>query len=149
MLFGDTKYDIIGQGFAGWHAKATNCSSSGGTLEEYLTEAREGALVYDASKSDYNAFCKLVISGPIVRSNLPPKTVKRFGAEDAEAARRMLPGLSGGFEIIAAKAIAEVASGKKFSSLDEISTDLFEDLLREIPGVRIGHVVNGKVEWEE
>jgi len=147
-MFGDTKYDIIGQGFAGWHAKAKNCSSSGGTLAKYLTEAREGALVYDASKSDYNAFCKLVISGPIVRPDLPPGTVKRFGDEDAEAARRMLPGLSGGFEVIAAKAIAEVKSGKKFSSLDEISTDLFESLLREIPGVKIGRVVNGAVEWE-
>ena len=81
---------LIGRGFAGWHALANDeyhTRSSGGDLlpytywtgekcPGYAAEALEGCPVYDASGCEENqasreAFCKLIISGPIVNAATP------------------------------------------------------------------------------
>lgn len=133
----------IGRGFAGWHANKDCCSSSGGTLEVYLEEAAEGCLVYDAEGTDFSVFAELVISGPLVKYTLPPGAVERFSDEDRAAARRMLPGLSGGFDTI-----ATLAQSLTYTGLDYVALDVYEALLRGIPNIKIGHVRNGQVIWD-
>ena len=137
-------YKVIGRGKAGWHAKTTNMSSSGGSLETYVEQAAENCLVYDADKTDYALFVRLIVSGPMIDVDLPPNTVDKFTERDREAAKRMLPGLSGGFEVIAKLAIDK----EKYSGLDSVSLDVYEKLLRQLPGMKIGRVVHGKVVWE-
>jgi hypothetical protein len=133
----------IGRGFAGWHANKDCCSSSGGSLEGYIEEAAEGCLVYDAEGTDFNTFAKLVISGPMVKFTLPAGQVERFSDEDRAAARRMLPGLSGGFDTV-----ATLAQSITYCGLDYVALDVYEALLRAVPGMKVGHVVKGKIVWE-
>lgn len=133
----------IGRGAGGWHANRHNCSSTGGSLEGYLKDAEEGCLVYDGKGANLAKWVHLVVSGPMVGHNLPPGTVDRFSDKDREAARTMLPGLSGGFE-----KLALAAQHPKFTGLDQVALDVYEGLLRQVPGVRIGHVVGGQVVWE-
>jgi len=136
------RYGIIGRGKAGWHAAAHNVSSSGGTLDGYVAQADEGALVYDGDGADYDTFARLVISGPMVDPGLAPGTVKRF--TDTETAARMADGLEGAF-----KALAELAQDATYGGLDYVAVDVYEGLLRGVPGVKIGHVRAGVVEWED
>jgi hypothetical protein len=98
--------------------------------------------VYDADKADDDAFISLVFKGPMCKPGLPLGTVKRFSLEERNAAAAMLPGLSGGFADLAVMALAGL------SSLDEVAVDVYEALLRTVPGMKIGHVRNGSVEWE-
>jgi hypothetical protein len=137
-------YKVIGRGKAGWHAKTTNMSSSGGSLETYAEQAAENCLVYDADATDYDLFAKLIIAGPMVDVDLPENTVDRFTCEDRLTAKAMLPGFSGGFEKLAELAI----ENENFRGLDKVSIDVFERLLRQLPGMKIGRVVRGQVQWE-
>lgn len=137
-------YKVIGRGKASWHAAAKNLSSSGGTLETYIDQAIENCLVYDADAADYDLFAKLIIAGPMVDVDLPENTVDRFTCEDRLTAKAMLPGFSGGFEKLAKMAI----ENENFRGLDKVSIDVFERLLRQLPGMKIGRVVRGKVIWE-
>jgi len=137
-------YKVIGRGKAGWHAKTTNMSSSGGSLETYVEQAAENCLVYDADKVDYALFVRLIVSGPMIDVDLPPNTVDRFTDRDRETIKNMLPGLSGGFEKIAKRAIDD----ETYGGLDTVSIDVYERLLRRLPGIKIGRVVKGKVVWE-
>ena len=150
------KWQVIGRGKAGWHAKSLACSSSGGELEQrryasgavspgpgYAAEALDGALVYDAEQADEAAFRDFVISGPMLDLHLPPGGVRRFGAEGRETARRMLPGLAGAYRTLAA-----VAQSESYTGLDQAGLGIWERLLRAIPGVRFGRVRSGQVEWE-
>jgi hypothetical protein len=98
--------------------------------------------VYDASEADYNAFVDLVIAGPISDPQLPPDAIVPFGAEQKQAALRMLPGLEGAFHRFAVEAIAGLGS------LDRVGLGVYEGLLRKVPGVRIGRVIDGSVAWE-
>ena len=150
---------IIGRGFAGWHAKSVDCSSSGGDLlpytfwtgekcAGYLAGALEGCLVYDAADMERTpegraAFTQFVCSGPMVDLSLAPDGVSRFGKEDREAAARMLPGLSGGYATLAAIAIAD----ETYSGLDSVGIGVYESLLRKLPGMRVGHVREGVIVW--
>jgi len=146
----DCRYDLIGRGKSGWHAagvvfefgRFSSVSSSGGAFKGYVESANEGALVYDADGADEDAFITLVFKGPMCKPGLPPGTVKRFSLEERKAAVSMLPGLSGGFADLAAMALAGL------SSLDEVAVDVYEACLRAVPGMKIGHVRNGSVEWE-
>ena len=141
-----TVYGIVGRGKAGWHALGMSgpheVSSSGGTCEGYASDSPDGTLVYDAEEADYSAFVKLVCGGPIVRPNLMPHEVQRFGAADKATLFGMLPALKGGFATIAAIAATDL------SSLDYVGVGVYEALLREVPGVRFGRVQSGKVVWE-
>ena len=154
------RWHVIGRGFAGWHAEGVNVSSSGGQLmpytywtgeqcSGYLSEAVEGALVYDVSHLERDevaseAFMHLVISGPIVKPSLPPDGVSRFGKSEREAALMMSPALGGAF-----KTYALAAQAEGFSGLDYVGVGVYEALLRTVPGIKIGHVHNGEVVWEE
>lgn len=135
-------YHCIGRGKNGWHASAPNLSSSGGTLDGYLKEAKEGALVFDADGVDYATYCDFVFKGPMLSCDLDPNTIDKFNKEDVEVAKRMLPGLSDGFKTMAMLAISGLRS------LDRVGIGVFEQLLRGIPGMKIGHVHNNQVVWE-
>jgi hypothetical protein len=138
---------IIGRGRCGWHSdgiydeEGNTVSSSGGTLEKYVAEARDGTPVYDASDADLNSFAKLVISGPILKVDLEPGTIQKFG--DKKAMLGMLPALEGGFKTLAVMCLSDLAS------MDYIATDVYLTMLREqVSGVRFGTVQGGKVVWE-
>lgn len=148
------RWAVIGRGFNGWHATGVDVSSSGGDLNPYtywtgaavpgyLAEAIEGALVYDASEADSVAFTRHVMNGPMVNPALAPNEVDRFTKADRDRALQMAPALGGGF-----KTLAVLAQSEKFTGLDRVGVGVYEGLLRKIPGVKIGKVVKGKVEWE-
>lgn len=149
----DSKWQVIGRGFNGWHATGVDVSSSGGQLDPYeywtgvkcsgyLAEAAEGALVYDAQDADAGAFTSFVMRGPMVSPALPPDGVDRFSKADRETALRMAPALGGGF-----KTLAVMAQSEQFSGMDRVGVAVYESLLRKVPGVKIGKVHNGAVVW--
>ncbi len=109
----------------------------------YLQDAAEGCLVYDAEGADREVFSALVISGPMCDPALPPEGVSRFGADLREAATRMAPGLAGAFGTL-----ATLAQSPSYSGLDTVGVDVYRDLLRTVPGIKIGRVVSGQIEWE-
>lgn len=148
------KHIIIGRGKAGWHSSGLStwdggktwnrCSSSGAMLETYLSEAEDGCLIYDADAADTDAFARLVITGPMCDASLEPGTVHPFGDDMKRAALGMLPGLSGGFETLAAMAISGLGS------LDTVAPDVYIQLLKErVPGVKTGKVINHLPVWDE
>ena len=155
-------WHIIGRGWAGWHAKGINVSSSGGDIvprwrsehrtaammASYCQEAVEGALVYDASGCEATpegreAFIRQVCNGPMCDPSLPPDGIKRFSQELRESARSMMPGLGGAF-----KALAGAAQEEDFTGLDYVGLAVYENILRAIPGIKIGHVYHGEILWE-
>ena len=141
----DRKFVIIGRGKCGWHSDfiegGNKCSSSGGTLEGYLSEAGDGTPVYDASEADYDAFASWVFKGPMIDVFLEPGTINKFG--DHKALLGMLPGLKGGFDTLAVMALADI------SSLDYVAADVYLTMLREkVPNVRFGVVQDEQVVWE-
>ncbi len=170
-------YTVIGRGKAGWHAARPGCSSSGGTLDTisgtrsvypsgvygepvqepwsrpgYLADAAEGCHVYDASQADYSAFASFVCSGPMLSCELADEAVDAFSKADAETAARMIGpgGLSGGFETVAAHAIAQVAAERKYSGLDRVGWGIYRRLLAAAcPETRFGTVRSGVVVWEQ
>jgi hypothetical protein len=119
---------------------------SGGTLESYLPDAIEGALVYDAVATDYETYAKHIISGPLLSCELGPDDIDRFS--DGDTLARMAPGLSGAFRGIALHAMTTGCS-----SFDKVGIGIYERLLREIPGIRIGRVFTEcsepRVVWEK
>lgn len=164
-------WTVIGRGKAGWRAERPGCSGSGGTLEAvsypprpyindqpyyrdgYLAEAAEGCHVYDADATDYSAYVQHVLSGPMLSVGLADDECQRFGRAEQDAAARMLPGLGGGFEALAADGIASANSPTRtYSSLDRVGWGIFRGLLEALGGVRFGIVktVNGvkTVVWE-
>lgn len=146
-------YHVVGRGMAGWHAKGINVSSSGGDLDNgmywtgeptigYRHKAIDGALVYDAKDADPAAFARLIISGPMVDPALPPDGVSRFA--DHETAARMAPVLSGAFQTIAL-----AASSPGYSGLDTVGVSVYRELLRAVPGIKIGTIrTGGTIDWE-
>jgi hypothetical protein len=140
-----TAWSVIGRGKAGWHAKAADeysTSSSGGDLKGYLADAADGALVYDADEAEYGAYVDLVFAGPMCDPNLGEYECRRFGAQDRETLARMSPGLGGGF--LAVAALEKVG----LCSLDYVGVGAYRDLLRAVPGVKVGSVKAGEVCWE-
>lgn len=146
------RFGVIGRGRVGWHAEVvprdtggciTSGSSQGGQFDEYVKHAIEGALVYDAASADYSAFAKMVIHGPMLNLRLAPDEYEPFG----KAARALLldvaPSMDGSFQ-----AVAKLAERPDFKGFDYVGVGIYEALLREVPGIRIGHVNNGAVVWE-
>lgn len=143
-----TTWLVIGRMKAGWHAEAAGgSSSSGGTLEKYVTEAVDGTAVYDGDACDYDLVARHVLGGPMLQAGLCG--VKRFGQNDRQAAARMLPGLSGGFDTMVQIALLEGESkDETYGSLDYVDWPTYKRLLAKIPGMRFGTVRNGQVIWE-
>lgn len=138
-------WKVIGRGRAGWHASAGNTSSSGGSLEHYLKEGAEGALVYDADHLEglsASRYYQFVVNGPMPDSSLAPDEGQRFSDSTRERAARMIPGMSGAFE-----ALASAAQDPAYTGLDRVGLNIYESLLRKIPGIKIGHVRSGVVVW--
>lgn len=141
----EPRYRVIGRGLCGWHAQSVDCSSSGDTLDGYLANAEEGALVYDAQDTDNRAFTAFVLNGPMVDCKLAPDASDQFTDADRKRAQMMLPGLGGEFRTLAAIAIAD----HEYTGLDSVSVETYETLLRRIPRMKIGHVHSGAVVWEK
>lgn len=152
------EYHVVSRGFNGWNAKGINVTSSGGSLEGhthwtgekvegYLASAIDGALVYDAAHLEDTPaadFINLIISGPMCDPGLGIAEVSRFGDKDKESLARMKPLLGGAF-----RRLAEVVEqNPKFTGLDRVGVGIYKELLKAIPGMKIGHVLNGKVVWE-
>ena len=153
----ESRWQIIGRGLAGWHAAGVDVNSSGGDLlpyrywtgapvAGYLMEAAPECFVYDASAiSDEAArrFQTFVIRGPMARPGLTSDQAGRFSDQDALA--RMAPWVAGGFEHIAAAALAG------FTSLDYVTVATYARLLRAaVPKIRIGRVVApGVLQWAD
>ena len=142
---GSTVYSVIGRGKAGWHAsgrhawgegpeRISDCSSSGGTLAGYLEQAEPGALVYDADASPYEAFARLVISGPMVKPQLDAHQWESIG---------QCGEWYGPYDLDAMRAAG-------IHGLTYIGLGIFEALLRRMPGCRIGYVTDpGIVTWTD
>lgn len=150
------RYHVIGRGLAGWHAKGINESSSGGDLHPrpwwaggftkgYLEQAIDGALVYDASGADERAFTRLIISGPMVDPALPLMGVSKFVADLRETAGRMAPALTGAFQTLAQTA----ADDPTYSGLDTVGVGVYRGLLATVPGIRLGTVRDGAIDWTD
>lgn len=142
------KHLIIGRGQAGWHSSGTSngnkCSSSGGSLESYLGEADDGTIVYDAKDADIGAFVTWVFKGPMVDPTLAPHEISRMGDDEKKTLLGMLPALGGAFKALGAMAMQDV------SSFDFVGTDVYLAMLREqVPGVKIGKVINHQIVWDE
>jgi len=146
-------WKIIGRGLAGWHAagieEGNRVSSTGGTLEDYVSEAEEGAPVYDAEDADVGAFVHFTMAGPMDDVTLPPGKVKLF--KDRAKLAAMLPALGGGFKTIGMMGLAREPGEGKYEglgSIDSVATDVWLEMLRRhVPGVRFGHVGSGRVQW--
>ena len=142
---GTTIYQVIGRGKAGWHAsgryawgdtpdRVSDCSSSGGTFDGYVTQAEPGALVYDADASPYDVFARLVISWPMVKHGL--------GAYQWESIGRCGE-YYGPYDLDAMKQAG-------IHGLTYIGIGIFEALLRRVPNLRIGYVTDpGIVTWND
>lgn len=154
------KWKLIGIGFSGWHAKRKNSSCSSyykdlATLESFVKDAEEGAVVYDASNANLSAFVNFVSNGPMLDFDLYGKEYEIFSSDSRTAALSMCGpgGLSGGFEKLVYIEAAQEISKKKiggFGGFDMVSLDLYLNLMREyVPGVRFGKVINGNVVWED
>lgn len=142
------QWKVIGRGFNGWHAERKNCSCEGRYRDDggddFAREAVDGALVYDAKNADVNAFSALVIGGPMLDVGLEPDAIDSFSSQDRKAALEMLPLLGDGF-----KRWALAAQNPKCRSLDKVGVAVYEGLLRQVPGIRFGHVLAGKIVWED
>ena len=149
-------WKVIGRGRAGWYAdggesqfgSASSVSSSGGMLEPYMygstqcagyaAEAAEGALVYDASELRGDAaaqFAHLVIAGPMLDCHLAPYAYSAIGGASGE--------LSPDYQITLA-----FLKGLGIGGLGQVGIGIKEALLRQIPGIRFGHVHAGVTVWE-
>lgn len=152
----ETRWAIIGRGLAGWHAQSFDGTrGDGGRLEDYtywtgqackgyLSNALEGAVVYDASAADAAAFTMLVLRGPIVHANL--YGVRKFGRSERQAAAAMLPGMSGGFDTMTAIALAQPE--EQLGAFDYCDWATYRRLLEKLGNVRFGSVRGGQVVWE-
>lgn len=143
------QHKLIGRGLNGWHSTGTDqgnrCSSSGGTLEGYLSEAEDDCLIYDAHGADEGAFASFIITGPMADFTLKPGEVKKFGEQATLA--RMMPGLGGSYRTIGAAALQFVEE-EKLGSLDYVAVDVWMTLLKEkVSGVLFGKVINHAIVW--
>ena len=138
-------YTLIGRGKAGWHAEGFDSQRNRVSsmsydmrdqgIEQYLECASEGAYVYDAKDADESAFTSWVVRGSMPNALLPESTYEKAFTHErgVYAGERTFEGLR--------------AFGLK--SLDYVSVDVFVDALKSsVPGVCVGRVYNGRVEWE-
>jgi hypothetical protein len=134
---GKEVWKVLGRGFADWHGSAPGHSVNGAALERMIPDA-EGALVYDAEGADADAFTRHVISGPMLSWDVPAGHVYRFAQ----------PQTCGNW-VEDRRLFAEPWNGQELGGFDYVSLDVFEALLRRVPGIRIGRVRRGAVAWEE
>jgi hypothetical protein len=141
-------WKVIGRGKNGWHADNGTTSLSGAYAEgrgiELAAEAAEGALVYDAKDADEGQFIRLVMAGPMCCCKLDPDSYDKLDGKTRKAALRMAPLMEGSF-----KQYALMAQNPRFGGLDQVGVHIYEGLLRQVDGMRIGHVKNGEIVWEE
>ena len=134
----ETKWAIIGRGQAGWHAVDTTGSvwSSGGDLNPYTywtgekckgyaQEAIDGCIVYEAGEVPIDQFIDHVYKGPMADPGLDPEQIRApFGENRQDDGQTPI------------------------GALDFVGLGVYLRLLRALPGIKIGFVRAGAVEWE-
>lgn len=138
---------MIGRGKCGWHSdglsNGNKCSSSGGTLDKYLSEADDGTIVYDAMNAPIDAFTDWVYKGPMFNPKLAAHEIDSFDGKDKNTLLGMLPALKGDFKNLGIRALSDLRS------FDFVGLDVYLTALRErVPGIKIGKVLNHAVVWE-
>ena len=142
-------WKLIGKGKSGWFAESKNCHSSSydpreSRLLKYLSESDEDVLIFDASNCDITEYTEFVYNEPMVDFSLEPNETERFGSKkNLETVKFMLPGLQEMFRTLAVLSLDD-----KFSGLDSVGIAVYESLLRKLNGMKIGHVVDGEIQWE-
>lgn len=126
------KWKIIGRGFGGWYAITDDCWRDKLELEQYVSHAEEGALIYDCREVESELFCHHVAYNPGVDTRLSPGEV-----------RYLLSGFNGSHKMVTEKMINDKEYRCAWAAID-----IYEKLLRKIPGIKFGRVKEGKVVWE-
>ena len=116
-------WDVVGCGFAGWHAARPGTSSTGGTFAGYFNDAKEGALIYDARHLEgtplADAFVAWVFKGPMLDTALAPNDVDSFKVWP----RQPRP----------------YVRGENLGGLDSVGVEVYIELLMtRVPGIKIG-----------
>lgn len=124
------QYKIIGRGQASWHADAGTVEhgaiSGGG---EYTTKESSNGGTLEGYAAEAVEGC-LVYDASEVDSDLFIRHVYNDPMVDVD----LLPGT-----------MRESYFGGRFS---HVAVDVFEGLLRKMPGMKFGRVIKGKVVWE-
>lgn len=125
-------WHCIGRGKGTWYASGINSRSMYASLDAYVEAAFEGALVYDATSVSDVVWAKHIRKAPIVDHTLPPWGVDKIYQED-----------------VATLAMAiDDPQATNLRSLDRVGINHHERLLRSVPGIRVGRVVGGQIDWE-
>jgi hypothetical protein len=61
-----------------------------------------------------------------------------------ETAAFMAPALGGAYQTLAI-----MAQSRQYSGLDSVGVGIYRELLRAIPGIKIGTVRDGAIVWEQ
>ena len=100
-------------------------------------------MIYDAKDADPDAFTRLILSGPMVNPAMPPMGHDRFN--DRYRLGTMAQGLEGAFKALA----VETLSNPQYSGLDYVGVGIYRELLRQVPGTKLGTIhEGGRIEWE-
>lgn len=110
-------------------------------VEANLHRLADGGVFVDKRNVPHGELARLVCEGPMLSTTLAPNEVDRFSARDREAARRMIPGLSGGFEALASRALDET-----FRGLDKVGLNVYCKLWLDA-GARIGQRDGDIIVW--
>lgn len=123
------EYTTLGVAAAGVYASVgDNCSVSiyDTRLDPYLGNLVEGGIVVDKRPCIHHEdFVKLVVSGPMVRESLPPKTISRLFEPNREC-----------------------LDPKEAGGCDYVSMDLYLQLWEGI-GARVGYRRGDYIEWND
>ena len=120
----ETKWKIIGRGYAGWHATAeyepssgySNVTGSGASLGEYLSNASEGAFIYDADLANNEDFARFIIKAGLVDTRIPDGQMRdKFDEQGA------------------------------FASID--AETYMREMYARVRGVRMGKIINHEIQW--
>lgn len=106
-----------------------------------LHRLADGGTFIDKRAIPRDTLVPLVSGGPMLDTELGPNEVDTFGTRDREAARRMIPGLSGGFDVLAQRALDET-----FRGLDKVGLNVYCKLWLDA-GARIGRREGDAIVW--
>jgi hypothetical protein len=127
------KWKVISRGFGGWYAITDDCLREKLELEQYVSHAEEGALVYDCREVESELFYQHAAYDPGVDTRLSPGEV-----------RYLVSNSYGDHKMVTEKMIDD----KKYNCA-WVAIDVYEKLLRKIPDIKFGRVKEGKVVWEQ
>ncbi len=119
-------WHVIGRGFNGWHATGINVRSSGGDLMPYTYWTGAACAGYAAE----------AVEGALVYD-------AKHLRDDQDAALAFVKHVVTGPMLK-----PELTEDEGQTAFSFVTVKTFESLLRQIPGIKIGRVINGNVVWE-